>query len=190
MIRIAEVSIVARATLTILRVMAPTAVVLALAGCASTTVSSFLERGADLQRYRTFDFAAVDKWSTGDPRLDNNTVVADRIRSQAESHLAAKGLERSAVAPDVLVRFHLNMSQRFDVTTVTGDPSRGELDQKRPYVFDAGTLVLDLVEPATNKLLWRGWAEGSFEGLVDNQAWLEAHVDSAVQKILARLPRM
>ena len=166
--------------------------VVALAACAaSLKVGSFLERGADLQRYHTFGWGQTDAWSTGDPRLDNNTFVINRIRSQVEKHLTAKGLEPTTIgAPDVLVHYHLNLSQQMDVSTIEGDVSRGERPEERRFVFEAGTLVLELVEPGTRRLLWRGWAEGSFEGLIDNQAWLEARVDSAVQRILARLPRL
>jgi len=38
-------------------------------------------------------------------------------------------------------------------------------------------------------LIWRGWAEGSIEGVIDNQTWMESRIDEAVAKILERLPR-
>ena len=59
----------------------------------------------------------------------------------------------------------------------------------RPYVYEKGTLFVDLVDPRTNQLVWRGWAEGSIDGVIDHQQWMEARVDEAVTQILARLPR-
>ena len=58
-----------------------------------------------------------------------------------------------------------------------------------PYGYDAGSLVIDMVDGGTRALLWRGWAEGDIGGLVDNQSWLEARVGQAVARILERLPR-
>jgi hypothetical protein len=56
-------------------------------------------------------------------------------------------------------------------------------------VYDAGTLLIDLVDARTNRLVWRGWAEGSVDGVIDNQEWMEARIDEAVTRILERLPR-
>ena len=49
--------------------------------------------------------------------------------------------------------------------------------------------VKGLVGTRTNKLVWRGWAEGSVDGVIDNQEWMEARIDDAVAQILQRLPR-
>ena len=46
------------------------------------------------------------------------------------------------------------------------------------------------VDTRTNRVVWRGWAEGSVDGVIDNQQWLEQRVDEAVRRILARLPRV
>ena len=50
--------------------------------------------------------------------------------------------------------------------------------------------MVDLMDRRTNRLAWRGWAESSFDGVVDNQEWMEATIDKAVARILARLPRL
>jgi hypothetical protein len=44
------------------------------------------------------------------------------------------------------------------------------------------------VDPRSNRLIWRGWAEGSFEGVIDNQEWLEKRIDETVARIMDRLP--
>ena len=45
---------------------------LALAACATTNVSSFVERGIDVRQYRTYSWGPAGERATGDPRLDNN----------------------------------------------------------------------------------------------------------------------
>jgi hypothetical protein len=56
-------------------------------------------------------------------------------------------------------------------------------------VYDAGTLVVDLVDRRANKVIWRGWAEGSVDGMIDNQDWMEQKIDDAITRIMERLPR-
>jgi hypothetical protein len=49
--------------------------------------------------------------------------------------------------------------------------------------------VIDLIDARSRRLVWRGWAEGDIDGVVDNQKWMEKRVDEAVAKIIERLPR-
>ena len=39
----------------------------------------------------------------------------------------------------------------------------GSMARRQPYVYEAGTLLLDFVDTRTNRVVWRGWAEGSVE---------------------------
>jgi len=38
-------------------------------------------------------------------------------------------------------------------------------------------------------LAWHGWAERSFDGVLDNQEWMKATIGRTVARISARLPR-
>ena len=68
-------------------------------------------------------------------------------------------------------------------TELTARYSRCEDWGCRPFVDEAGTLLLDFIDTRTNRLAWRGWAEGGFDGAIDNQDWMEARIDDAVAKI-------
>src|SRR5688572_13688894 len=165
--------------------------VLAIAGCATLRVNSYADRGADFARYQTYAWAERGAFSTGDPRLDNNRFFSQRVEEAVDMQLAARGLEKtSAGAADLLIHIHARLDQRID--TAEFDPIDGRCteDDCRPKVYDAGTLMVDLTDRRTNRLAWRGWAESSFDGVVDNQEWMEATIDKAVARILARLPRL
>ncbi len=159
-------------------------------GCATINVSSYVvERGADLRQYRTYTWGPPDTWTTGDPRLDNNRFFDERVRAQVEKELARRGFEKTASEqPDLLVHYHVNVSQEVDIRDIDRYVSDCEEDDCEPFIYDKGTLFVDLVEPRTNKVIWRGWAEGSMDGVIDNQAWMESRIDESVEKILARLP--
>ena len=171
------------------RVAALLALALTAVACASLTIDSYAERGFDLHRYQTFNWGAPDAVSTGDPRLDNNSFFDERVRMQVEEELAGRGIEKTALEPpDVLVHYHASVTQKIDVRNLDGEYDDCEGDCG-PYVYDAGTLFIDLVDRRTNRLVWRGWAAGSIEGLIDDQEWLEKRIDEVVARILSRLPR-
>ena len=152
-------------------------------------VNSYIERGIDLRQYRTYNWGPADMQSTGDPRLDNNRFFDERVRAQVEKELTRRGFEKTeAERPDLLVHYHANVSQEIDIRDFDSTLSHPVDQDHRPSIYDKGTLFVDLVDPRTNTLIWRGWAEGSIEGVVDNQPWMESRIDDAVAKILMRLP--
>lgn len=159
------------------------------AACAAPIrVNAYAERGMTVSRYASYDFAPAAAESTGDPRLDSNPFFLERVRAAVDRGLAAKGYTRRTDAPDVLVHFHANVSQNIDIVDVDRKAGYCGDDNCRPFVYDAGTLVVDLVDARTRALAWRGWAESSLDGIIDNQAWMDEKVDAAVARITARLP--
>lgn len=163
---------------------------LALTGCATLRVHSSLEPGIDFGRYRTYNWSPTDGFSTGDPRLDNNRFFIERLQTAVEHRLAPLGFEKTtSETPDVLLHYHARVDQRLDANDLDGADGRCETLECRPFVYEAGTVLIDFVDARTRRLAWRGWAEGSLDGVVDDQAWMEAKIDEAVAKILARLPR-
>jgi hypothetical protein len=161
---------------------------LVAAACASLTINSFVERGIDFRLYRTYTWGPSETLSTGDPRLDNNRFFHERLQADVEKALGDRGFEKatSRTPPDLTIHYHTSVTQRVDPNGA--DQKYGYCDECEPYVYDAGTLVIDLVDTRTNKVVWRGWAEGSMDGVVDNQKWMEQKVDDAVARIMARLP--
>jgi hypothetical protein len=154
-------------------------------------VSSHVERGLDFAQYRTYDWGPADALPTGDPRLDKNPFFQDHVQGAIEKQLAAKGFARSTSgAPDLLIHYHANITQRIDVNRVDreyGYCYEGDCDT-RVIEYEAGTLVLDFVDTHTNRVIWRGWAQDSVEGVLDNQDRMERKINEAVTRMLARLP--
>jgi hypothetical protein len=162
---------------------------LLFASCAPVRVNSYVGRDLDLRRYHTYAWAPADSFSTGDPRLDNNTFFMERVQRAVDGHLREKGFEPAGSRqPDFVVHYHARVEQRLDSRELRPDEPRCEAVECRPFVYDAGTLLIDLVEPRSNQLLWRGWAERGLEGVVDDQTWMDATVDDAVTRIMKRFP--
>ena len=54
--------------------------------------------------------------------------------------------------------------------------------------YEAGTLVLDIVDARTNRVIWRGWAQDTVEGVLDNEDAMARQINVAITRMLARLP--
>jgi hypothetical protein len=170
------------------RLAGVTAVVAGFAGCAPIRVNSYAERAVDFSNYRTYAWSPAAHGPTGDPRLDDNRFFHERVRADVEKGLAGRGYEQATTGePDLIVHYHASVTQEIDVAVV--DAPYCEMNDCRPYVYEAGTLLLDLVDARTTRLVWRGWAEGSIEGAIDDQRYLEERIDDAVTRILVQLPR-
>jgi hypothetical protein len=163
-----------------------------VAGCATVLVSSHVRHNIDFGRYRTFDWGPADALPTGDPRLDRNPFFKDYLQGAVERRLAEKGIELSTTGtPDLLIHYHANVTQRFDVNRV---------DQEYDYCltnpcitvtdYEAGTIVLDIIDANTNRLVWRGWAQEELKALIGNQRRMRKMIDQAVTKMLQTLPTM
>jgi hypothetical protein len=151
-------------------------------------VGSYSERRFDLSTYRTYAWGPADTGGTGDPRLDNNRFFEERVRRQVEQQLSARGFEKTEGAtPDLLVHYHASFSQKIDVREIDRSYASSIVD-RQPVVYDAGTIFVDLVDARAKTLVWRGWSEGTMDGAIDNQAFMESRIDDAVMRILRRLP--
>jgi hypothetical protein len=165
------------------------AIALALNGCATVRTHSYLERGIDFGDYRTYAWGPVGSLSTGDPRLDNNQIFIGLVEAAVDRQLAAKGFEKTRrPAAQLLLHLHARLDQRIESNSIDREHRRRAVAEYPPFVYEAGTLLLDLVDTRTNRLAWRGWAEGSLGAVIDNQDRMEASIDNAIAKILARLP--
>jgi hypothetical protein len=161
---------------------------LTLTSCATPLhVNSFIERGIDFAQYRSYNWAPTRGSTTGDPRLDSNPFFEERVQADVDKQLALKGLEKTATGiPALVLHYHASVTQKLDLNGA--DQAYNSCSDCTPYLYDAGTLVLDFVDARTNTLVWRGWSEGNFDGVIDDQTWMEEQIDRAVTRILERLP--
>jgi hypothetical protein len=167
-----------------------TALALIHAGCASMAVSSYAPLGQDLAHYRTYQWATADEVSTGDPRLDNNWFFDEHVRAAVDRELASRRLEKGLLEKvDLVVHYHASVTQAIDVRGVHPDYKYCEEENCGPYVYEAGSLLVDLVDARTQQLVWRGWAVAVFDDVIDDQRSMEVMVDDVVKRIFRRLPR-
>jgi hypothetical protein len=161
-------------------------------GCATLNVSSHVERGINFAEFATYDWGPADALPTGDPRLDNNPFFRDYLMGAVEKQLAARGYERATGGtPHLLVHYHANVAQRFEIHGMEPanypqcypncEPSLAEYEQ--------GTIVVDIVNAATGKLVWRAWAQNNMGGLINDQDALQRHIVRSFARMFEEFPR-
>ena len=55
--------------------------------------------------------------------------------------------------------------------------------------YEQGTLVIDVVDAKTKKVVWRGWSQDTISGVIDDQDRLERQVEEGVTKMMTLLPQ-
>ena len=165
---------------------------LVIAGCASMNVSSHVERGLNVSRYHTYDWGPADALPAGDPRLEQDSFFQDHLRGEVEKAMARRGFEWSMTdRPDLLLHYHANITERVDVDRL--DTQRGYCGENGcdvPTVrYEAGTLVVDVIDARTNRLIWRGWAQGAVAGMLADQDVMARQINEAVARMFNQFPK-
>jgi hypothetical protein len=162
---------------------------IAAAGCATVmSVSSYADPTVNPTQYRTYDWGPADALPAGDPRLDKDPFFQDHVQGAIEKQMALKGFERVVERPDLLIHYHANITRRIDVSRLArpyGYCTGASCDVSTTE-YEAGTLVIDIVEARTNKVIWRGWAQDSVEEALENRDQMEEQIQEAVTRTLAR----
>jgi hypothetical protein len=174
----------------LLKCVAVTLVAIAwLPGCAPLRVNTYTTSTADLRAHRTYAWDTAELESTGDPRLDHNRFFRDRVQRAVDPQMSFRGYEKKeGGTPDLMLHVHARVKQRVESAQPEGPGGSCRLEECRPYVYDEGTLFIDITDGRTKTLIWRGWAETSLDGIVDDQNLMNQVVDRAVRSIFARLP--
>ena len=160
----------------------------AVSGCATMTAGSYAQRGVDFAQYHTYNWGPPDALPTGDPRLDANPFFEDHFEGAVEQQLARRGFGRVEDNPDVIVHYHASVTQRLEVHGVDGACTNGQDCQPRASEYDAGTLVIDVIDARTKKVVWRGWSQGVMNGVIANQDRLERHIEESVRRMFEEFP--
>ena len=164
-----------------------------LSSCATMRVSSHTERGLAWSQYRTFEWGAADALPPGDPRLEKDPYFQDRVAGAIEKQMAAKGFERSApkAKADLLIHYHAHIAERINVDEIDRGYGNRVTADCRPRVahYEAGTLVVDIIDARTNRLILRGWARDSVEGVIGNRDRVRHTIDEGVARMFATFPQ-
>ena len=169
-----------------------------LAGCATgPRISTEADPEADFARYRSFGFyspLAIE-------REGYSSAASERMKSAARAQMESRGYVFTTDKPDLWVNINAFTERRTDVSTVpTVDyayyysyRARGYYvvpywrDRTDVYRYTEGTINIDLVDVARNRLVWDGIAVGRVSNTKD-PVQRDARIDGAIADIFAEYP--
>jgi hypothetical protein len=167
-----------------------------LAGCSTMQVHSDYDRAASFAGLKTYDWVKTAKKVTGDPRLDD-PALDKRIRELIESQLATQGYTKvSSGTPDFLVGYLVALEKKLAVSTMNdyygyragwgwsyGAGTGTVTPESYTYEYEQGSLIVDVVNPKTHELMWRGSAQAEVNRKKGNE-----QLSEAIRRILERFP--
>jgi hypothetical protein len=139
------------------------------------------DQAADFTKYKTF--AIRDgQLNSRNPAL-NSELVKKRIEADIMRYLTARGLEMTTGQSDLNVRYHFGSVRKAELEAYpAGWRGFGTRVVRVPYT--EGTLVIDLRDPSTRSLVWRGIAsEEKSDGTK-----IEGKLDDMVRKSIDKYP--
>jgi hypothetical protein len=159
------------------RILVLTLLSAALAWAQKITVE--FDQAADFSKYRTF--AIRDgQLNSKNPAL-NSELVKKQIEADIARDLTARGLEITTGKSDLNVRYRFGSARKAEIETYpAGWRGFGTRVVRVPYT--EGTLVIDLRDPSTRSLVWRGIASEEKSDGTKIEGKLDAMVRKAIEK--------
>lgn len=179
--------------MTLHRILAAAAAVLVLApavASAQKTTYDF-DKSAPFATFRTYSL------QEGTPT--KNPLIDKRIIAAIETELAAKGLVRNDIAPDVMVLFHVAFDEQKDISTFSSGPMYGgygygwgggwgaTATDVRVREILVGTLAIDLVDAKRKEMVWRGLGTKEINTTAKPEK-RDENISKAVAKIFKNYP--
>ena len=176
-----------------------------LSGCAASSVvtqsNAIKAPGAALGEAKTFAWIQPTPASPADFDKGFSAELDMNIRKSVEENLKAKGLEQVDSKPDVLVAYDVSVDVPLEKDRMQQYAEgfgygyahmagyrynyiNPDMPGYRPVdLYKQGTLIVDLVDPKSNTLLWRGWAEGAITDMDARYKQIQQQVNEVLQKL-------
>jgi Domain of unknown function (DUF4136) len=154
-------------------------VVLALSGATAgaAEIKVNYDRQADFTRYNTW------RWRKGTPAA--NPVADKQLRDAIESRLAARGLSRVESRGDLEVVYHAAAENKIGVETLGYKQPDFEAQATRIRYLSVGTLLLDMIDASSGKVVWRGEAQ---DATTPAPRAIERMIDEGIAQLLQDFP--
>lgn len=116
-----------------------------------------------------------------------NPFMDQRIAEAIQGQLAAKGMQEVSSNPDAVVAYHTGLQRERSATMMGTGRWRmgGGMGTINQNTENAGTLVVDVSDAHSRKLVWRGTATDTLSTKSDKNS---KKIDKAVSKMFKKYP--
>ncbi|MBO0933795.1 DUF4136 domain-containing protein [Fibrella aquatilis] len=184
------------------------ALFMGMAACAPR-VAVDKAQNIDFSKYRTYAWMQSDVKGSKNP-LYYNQLATEQVENTVSGELAKKGLKETTRRPDLLIGYHFFVEEKTRTVTnnnYAGAPFYG------PYYgwgrwgyagwgpawyganfgpsyaqekYEAGTVVVDMVDNRTKRLIWRG----SVQNAVGDPTKISSKLVREVERIVEKFPQV
>ena len=156
--------------------------VLALGGCSSSMkVSTDYDRAANFAPLKTYSWRVEQQLP--------NPLNAQRLVDAIDANLKAKGFTKVESGGDMTVTYHAATDKTVDVQSFQSGGAYscwgGCMTSTTVTPVTLGTLIVDIVDTKSNKMLWRGSASDTVSGDPKEN---EAKIQEGVHKMFEKFP--
>jgi hypothetical protein len=182
------------------RVISVAWMLMLLASCRGIPVSTDYEPERDYSALKTYAWKEPMRKIIIDPLLDTD-LMSDRIHRAVEARLTALGFSKALAdeGADFFITFNISSAERFSVNSFHshfgyrscwncsgfGGFGGGQDITVRQYTL--GALMLDVIDPASERLIWRGVGEKRIPRFKTPQE-RDLYIAEIVQAILDHFP--
>lgn len=175
-----------------------------LTACSTMPVDVDYDPGIQFQRLKHYAWLTEKAPKSGNPIIDSDSLLHDRLHQEADAWLAAHGYRKTTrKQADFLLTYRLIMEDKTRVSVLNnyyayptfwsygyyGYPFAYSYWQYYPeiqtYEYQRGTFILDIINPKTQKLMWRGMAYQNLSRNVSQQE-LKNTASKAILKLLGQ----
>ena len=162
--------------------------------CSSTlNVSTDFDRRVDFSKYKSFTFYQLTDKGPGLSQLNQNRIV-----NAIKGELIKAGFIENSANPDLLINATAIVKERKEISATTNYYGYG--GYYRPYYwgpsymgpttynvneYKDGSLIIDVVDASTRKLLWQGTGNKEIDVPLKNP---DKEIPAAVTKIMSGFP--
>ena len=181
------------------------ALLLVVSSCAPRVTVDANQR-VNFSKYRTYAWMDSDVKGSQNP-LYYNQLASDAVENTVNQVLSEKGLKEVKSRPDLIIGYHFFVEEK--TRTVATNNYAGPLygpyygwgrwgfagwgpswwgwggPQYREEEYQAGTVVVDMVDARTKQLVWRG----SVQQAVNDPARITSLLPKEIERIVERYPQ-
>jgi hypothetical protein len=140
-----------------------------LYSCASRNISIDYDPDASFANLKTYNWVPGTPIKTGNIKLDSNSLTHNRIKTEIDNWFSGHGyVKQDQSQVDFLVTYYLTVEKKTEVLVINdyyGYPGEwgyghygygGGISRQYVNEYNYGTLIIDIVNSKTQKLMWRG----------------------------------
>ncbi len=139
-----------------IRLLLLSTLLLTTVACAPLAARYDFDVEADFSQYQNYQWKSKTHKNNA---ITDNSLLEKRIQSLANEQLSFQNLNLVTSNPDFYLTYHISTRERIDVR----DYGYGYWRPYRYgpstdiYQYTEGTLIVDMIDAKSNKLVWRGW---------------------------------